>query len=67
MNFDFTDKVVIVTGSNRGIGKSIAEHFAKANATVIILGRNQETTLQTCEEFQQQNLKAEGFVCDVTN
>lgn len=31
----FTNKTIIVTGASQGIGKSIAAHFAKANARVI--------------------------------
>jgi NAD(P)-dependent dehydrogenase (short-subunit alcohol dehydrogenase family) len=38
----FKDKVVIVTGASRGIGRSIAMAFAKEEATVVLASRKQE-------------------------
>ena len=63
----FKDEIVFITGSNRGIGKSIAEGFAKEGALVIILGRDGKAADQTRDELIKKGFKAESYACDVTN
>lgn len=42
MEFEFSNKVVLITGATSGIGEASAEVFAKANARVMLTGRNDE-------------------------
>ncbi len=63
----FSDEVVIVTGSTRGIGKEIASAFASQGASVMIIGRNPETAHKVSEEFQRLGRKTDFFTCDVSN
>jgi len=43
--FDLTDRVAIITGGSRGIGREVAKAFAAAGARVVIASRK----LENCE------------------
>lgn len=47
-------KKVLVTGGGTGLGRSMAEHFRRLGAAVVICGRRQEVLAQTCEEINAQ-------------
>ncbi len=61
------EKIALITGSARGIGKEIALTFAKEGATVIISDINAENATATAREFIDLGFSAEDFACDVTN
>lgn len=67
MNLDFTNKVVVVTGSTRGIGRGIAEEFAQSGAQVIIIGRTQSNVDEVVKNISAQGLAADGFACNITD
>lgn len=44
---DLTDQVVVITGSNAGIGKETALALAKMNATIVMACRDQKRATET--------------------
>ncbi len=60
------DKVAIVTGSGRGIGRSIAEALLHEGAKIVISDVNEELIQQTTAELKQQGGQVMGVPCNVT-
>ena len=61
----FQDKVVIITGSSRGIGKATAIELVKNGASVVLNGRNQERLTQAENEIKAPGGKVLTVCCDV--
>ncbi|MDT5179660.1 MAG: hypothetical protein QOJ95_3858 [Mycobacterium sp.] len=49
--FDLTDRVVLVTGGSRGLGREMAFAAAQSGADVVIASRNLESCVVTAEEI----------------
>src|ERR1043166_1051815 len=59
------DKVAIITGSGRGIGRATAELFAKEGAAVIVNGRTATEVHAVADGIRARGAQAEAVVADV--
>ncbi len=63
--FNLENKVAIVTGSSKGIGKAIAKGLAQNGAQVVISSRSQEACDEVVKEFIAEGLKVVGIACHI--
>lgn len=58
-------RVVVVTGSGRGIGRGIAHHLGKCGATVVVAEWRAETMQRTVDELTALGVATLGVQCDI--
>ena len=65
--FQLTDRVAIVTGGNRGLGKEMAKALAEAGAQVAIVSRKVEEAQAVAAAIQSETGNTcRGYGCDMT-
>lgn len=65
--FDFTGKVVVITGASSGLGAQMARGFAAQGATLVITARRLEKLEALAEELRKQGTTVLPIKCDVTD
>ncbi|MCT4686739.1 SDR family NAD(P)-dependent oxidoreductase [Vallitalea sp.] len=67
MQIDISNKVIVVTGSSRGIGSEMIKCFAKENASIVInYNRSVEEATKLFKEIKKHNSKCIVVKADVT-
>lgn len=63
--FDFTDKVVLVTGGSRGLGKAMALAFAQRGADVIVASRKLDNCQDVVAQIEALGRRGLAHACHV--
>jgi len=66
MTSDF-QRVAVVTGANRGLGRAIAQQLAQAGLHVVVTARSEEAAERTAAEMTGLGLSASGHQLDITD
>ncbi|MDC0276816.1 3-oxoacyl-[acyl-carrier-protein] reductase [Verrucomicrobiales bacterium] len=65
---NFQDRIVVVTGSGRGIGKEIARRFVQAGAKVAVVSRTEANSSSAAEELNAEGPgSAKGYAVDISD
>jgi NAD(P)-dependent dehydrogenase (short-subunit alcohol dehydrogenase family) len=66
--FRMQDKVAVITGGSRGLGRAMAETLADAGARVVVCSRNAPEVEQVAQELRlSYGQECQGYGCDVTD
>jgi NAD(P)-dependent dehydrogenase (short-subunit alcohol dehydrogenase family) len=59
-------KVIVVTGSTRGIGRAIAQACASEGARIVLCSRDEGAVKRATDDFLRQGYEATGIAVDVS-
>lgn len=66
MAYNFSGKVVLVTGSSSGIGRDLVVNFAKLGAQVVVTGRSEEKIKIVANECMEVSTAASPKVMQIS-
>ena len=65
--YNLKNKVALVTGAGKGLGKACAIALAEAGANLIIISRTNKDLNQVSRVIKKFKVKCKSYVCDITN
>jgi gluconate 5-dehydrogenase len=65
--FSLAGRTALVTGSSRGLGRTMARGLGRAGASLVLNGRNEDTLAEAVAAFAEEGLDVRGEAFDVTD
>ena len=65
--YNLKNKIALVTGAGKGLGKACAVALAEAGSNLIIISRTKKDLDQVAKIIKKFKVKCKSYVCDVTN
>lgn len=61
------NKIAVVTGGTRGLGRAIVDAYVQAGASVMLAARSEDDVDRVIDELEAQGHKVAGLPCDVSD
>jgi len=65
--YNLKNKIALVTGAGKGLGRACAIALAEAGANLIIISRTKKDLDQVSKIIKKFKSKCKSYVCDITN
>lgn len=65
--FNFENKIVVVTGAAHGIGRAVATLLAQLGATVALIDLDELALMKTIQKINQGGYRALAYIADISN
>jgi NAD(P)-dependent dehydrogenase (short-subunit alcohol dehydrogenase family) len=65
--YNLKNKIALVTGAGKGLGKACAVALAEAGSNLIIINKKKKDLDQVAKIIKKFKAKCKSYVCDVTN
>ena len=66
-NYKLKNKMAVVTGAGKGLGRACAIALAEAGANLVIISRTQKDLDEVSKKIKKLRVKCKSYVCDITN
>ncbi len=65
--YNLKNKIALVTGAGKGLGKACAIALAEAGSNLVIISRTKKDLVQVSKITKRFKVKCKSYVCDITN
>jgi NAD(P)-dependent dehydrogenase (short-subunit alcohol dehydrogenase family) len=66
-NMSTEKKIILITGSNKGIGFEMAFQLAKSGHEIILTARNADRLNEAVDKLKKEDIKVRGLIMDVSS